>query len=302
MRRLRIHCFKYQSLEKQLHARAADRNAQPTSFAIPSLFDQQILSQPWRVRIVYKSQRTALPNSSPTTANSRKKTTTNQSKQQNNNIMTSLRRSLIIRLSGQFSPVSSSPASQRIIDDDAASIRSVLPSYSMARYDRQIPVRPISPPPTYYTVDEPTTPTSLVFTNDEPRTPTSPSFPPAPRSPRLAPNGDIDKRAAVEELISRLHETITNPKAWRLHPAGGHSFFWALRCAAGTADILCEKMDEIREKTIDGHGWTVHKFCFAFRGQQLGDLACRPVKTAQYGTEADPLKEDYIVIQLYSRH
>src|SRR5271168_869130 len=102
--------------------------------------------------------------------------------------MTSLRRSLIIRLSGQFSPVPSSTR-ERIIDDDAASIRSVLPSYSMARYDRQLPVRPISPPPTYYTVDEPTTPTSLVFTNDEPRTPTSPSFPPAPRSPRLSPSG-----------------------------------------------------------------------------------------------------------------
>lgn len=94
---------------------------------------------------------------------------------------------------------------------------------------------------------------------------------------------------------------LGNPKAWRRQPSGFKTFFWALRCAAGTADILSENINEIREKTIEGYGWNVHKFCFAFRGQQLGELACRPVRVEKYGNEAAPLKEDYIVVQLSSR-
>ena len=206
--------------------------------------------------------------------------------------MTSLRRSLIFRFSGQYSepfpyaPVPRTPA-ERFIDDDAASIRTVLPSYSESRHHRIAMIRPISPPPTYF--DEPRTPT----------TPTSASFPPAPRSPTLCPNGEIDKQAAIDELISRLCETLDNPKAWRRQPSGFKTFFWALKCAAGTADILSENIDKIREKTIAGYD--VQKFCFAFRGQPLGELACRPVRVEKYGNEAAPLKEDYIVVQLSSR-
>jgi hypothetical protein len=83
----------------------------------------------------------------------------------------------------------------------------------------------------------------------------------------------------IDELIIRLRENLKNPKSWRANKEGKKSFFWALKCSDGTADIVCENMDEIRDRVLVNQVWRVEKFCLIFKGQKLEDLWCRPVMT-----------------------
>jgi hypothetical protein len=83
----------------------------------------------------------------------------------------------------------------------------------------------------------------------------------------------------IDELVIRLRENLKNPNSWRLNKVGKRSFFWALKCSEGTADILSENMDEIKDRVLVDRDWTVEKFCLIFKGQKLEDLWCRPVVT-----------------------
>lgn len=189
-------------------------------------------------------------------------------------------------------------------DDDAASICTVLPAYS-PRSNRPQPIfpqqflyRPPSPTPTYYSVDE-REPLPVETT--------------AHHHPNVVDSRtEVDERPVIDELVTRLHESLKNPKSWRALGNGEKSFFWALRCAPGTADILNDNINEIRHRIMGAHDWRVEKFCVLFRGQRLGDLWCRPIHTEvgfilsfpllisqKYGTHVDPLKEDYFVIHLF---
>ena len=174
------------------------------------------------------------------------------------------------------SPTSYSRISRFQEDDDARSVHSILPAYS--RHPDYLPVRPTSPAPTYYSVGEPLTPLE---------SPSTPSFSPS--------------EIALDEIITRLHDSLKNPQAWR-HRHNGSSFFWALRCPPGTADVLSQHVPEIRARTVGlVKEWKVQKFCVIFRGQRLLDLWCKPILTDRYGTHVDPLKEDYLVVQVVTR-
>ena len=116
------------------------------------------------------------------------------------------------------------------VDDDAASIRTVLPAYS-PRSNRPQPMlpqqflyRPPSPTPTYYTVDEPETPPAETITHHHPND--------------VNPITQVDPLSVIDDIVNRLRESLKNPKSWRVLGNGEKSFFWALRCAPGTADIL----------------------------------------------------------------
>jgi hypothetical protein len=123
--------------------------------------------------------------------------------------------------------------------------------------------RPPSPTPTYHTFDE-------------------------RRRPRHNVSNIVAHKAAqismyhqqlIDELVIRLRENLKNPNSWRLNKVGKRSFFWALKCSEGTADILSENMDEIKDRVLVDRNWTVEKFCLIFKGQKLEDLWCRPVVT-----------------------
>jgi hypothetical protein len=154
-------------------------------------------------------------------------------------------------------------------DDDAASIHTILPAYS-PRSNRPLPqqflYRPPSPTPTYYSVDERETPPLETITHHH-------------HPDNDYPINQIDPQSVVDGLINRLRESLKNPKSWRVLRNGEKSFFWALRCAPGTADILNDNLGAIRSKIIEAHDWRVEKFCVIFRGQKLGDLWCRPIHT-----------------------
>ena len=160
------------------------------------------------------------------------------------------------------------------IDDDTASVHTILPAYSPRSNlplspPLNLPLnlsfnRPPSPAPTYYTVDErETTPTQII----------------KPHPNVIAPSTQINPQPIIDEIVNRLHESIKNPKSWRLHSNGKKSFFWALRCAPGTVDILNENVNEIRRRIMGTRDWKVEKFCLLYRGQKLGDLWCRPIRT-----------------------
>jgi hypothetical protein len=146
-----------------------------------------------------------------------------------------------------------------LADDDASSIRTVLPAYP---YGAEPQNRPPSPAPTYNTIDQPRL-AHPVHPADPPKVDTR-----------------VRTQAAVEELVIRIRESFQNPKSWRLHNDGRKSFFWALRCVPGTADILHDSIHEIRERVVGKGNWRVEKFCFIFRGQKLVDLWCRPIDPA----------------------
>lgn len=143
-------------------------------------------------------------------------------------------------------------------DDDAASINTVLPPYS--RYADPMN-RPPSPAPTYCTVDEPRSPGYQTIVHETRR------------------NSAIDYQATIDEIVTRLRESLKNTKAWRRHNSGERSFFWALRCAPGSAGVLQDYINEIKDRVLIAHDWRVEKFCFIFKGQKLGDLLCRPIHT-----------------------
>ena len=156
-------------------------------------------------------------------------------------------------------------------DDDAASIRTVLPAYSPRSYRPQpmlpqpLLYRPPSPTPTYYTVDEREPPLTETITH---------------RHPNVDhPITEVDPRSIIDDLVNRLHESLKNSKSWRVLGNGEKSFFWALRCVPGTADIINDNVNEIRNRIMGTHDWMVEKFCIIYRGQKLGDLWCRPIHT-----------------------
>jgi hypothetical protein len=148
------------------------------------------------------------------------------------------------------------------IEDDTASVNSALPAYSPRIKDRL--TRAASPSPTYRTVDE-----------SEP----SPSSATVTQPDIGSQSAQINARAAVDGLVTRLNDTLNNPKSWRLLNSGEKSFFWALRCPPGAADIFNDNIREIQDRVFGGHDWRVEKFCFILKGQQLKDLWCRPIQS-----------------------
>jgi hypothetical protein len=177
--------------------------------------------------------------------------------------MASLRRGLLSRFSSTSRsrdlPLTIDRMDRMSIADDSSSIRTVLPAYP---YNSETQHRPPSPAPTYQTIDQIQSSHSV-----------QPVVPPLPQK-------GIDKQAIIEELVNRVRDSLYNPKAWRLHNDGRKSFFWALRCVPGTADVLQDSIQEIRENVVGGRDWQVDKFCFIFKGQKLGDLWCRPIDPA----------------------
>ena len=180
--------------------------------------------------------------------------------------MNSSRRGLFSRLGFRHNR-DPSPAVERFDlrtsakEDYSPRISIVLPPYS--RYEDPIN-RPPSPAPTYCTVDEPRSPTFR------------------PIFPETRNEMDIDAQIAIDKIVNRLRESLKNSKAWRRHRNGERSFFWALRCAPGTADLLQDHMAEIRDRVLITRDWRIEKFCFIFKGQKLGDLFCSPIQTEVY--------------------
>jgi hypothetical protein len=176
--------------------------------------------------------------------------------------MPTVRRGLLSR----FGSHSSSPPSRdlpptvnrfdlRITDNnDTASIRTVLPAYTRSTDSIQ---RPTSPTPTYYTIDE----SSSITPSDSHTVANSTSH------------------RTIDEFVNRLRESLKNPKSWRLHNNGQKSFFWALRCIPGTAELLNDNIQEIKDRAVTVNDWQIKIFCFIFKGQKLLDLWCRPILT-----------------------
>src|SRR5579859_735709 len=159
--------------------------------------------------------------------------------------MSSLRRGIFARFSGTPSnarnrnlPATVDRFDVRLQDDDGASIRTVLPAYSRNSNHSD---RPPSPAPTYVTVDESA---GADYAND---------------GTSHSDTTKVNPKPVIAKFILRLQEVLKSPKAWRVHNNGEKSFFWALRCAAGTADILNDHIAEIKSATVDSN-WTVEKF------------------------------------------
>ena len=173
------------------------------------------------------------------------------------------------------------------VDDDTESIHSVLPPYSpRSCRPAQFPLnRPPSPAPSYHSVvgeTPPTSPLPMMTRFTDPQTQPTPSA-----------------SEVVDEIITRLRANLKNPKQWRRVHTGESSFFWALRCNAGTADVILDDLEHIKDKVLDLENWRVEKFCLIFKGQKLGDLLCRPIQTSKYGTHTEPLKDDYFVVHVF---
>jgi len=178
--------------------------------------------------------------------------------------MSALRRNLYKRLAA-VAPLSRPlPSSLEYDDfDDSASIRTVLPSYSQIA---DTPSRPCSPPPSYYSLHDAVT--RPVHT------------PPMRNNPTL--NRRSAEHQIVDELVHRLRDIIKNPATWRAHENGQRSFFWALRCVPGTADVLYENTQEIKDRILGSSDFQVERFSFIFKGQRLVDLWCRPIQNDVY--------------------
>jgi hypothetical protein len=183
--------------------------------------------------------------------------------------MPSLRRGLLSRLGVHVTPDRSGDlpiAIDRLSvgDDDASSIRS-LPAYP---YAADTPQRSASPAPTYTTIDQP------------------PSFPVQSNQPvvPVTKPTQVEKQSAINEFVNRIRDSVYNTKSWRLNNDGRKCFFWALRCAPGTADMLHDSTQEIRDKVCGKRDWQVEKFCFMFQGQRFADLWCRPIDPVVFPT------------------
>ena len=142
-------------------------------------------------------------------------------------------------------------------NDDTASVHTVLPAYSPRSNLRYI--RPASPTPTYYSVNDSEPPSP---TDDTPSQPTL-----------LRPSSQI----VIDECVTRISESLKNPRAWRQLGGGESSYFWALRLPAGTADILDEHINEIRNRIFGACDCNVAQFGIIFKGHKLVELWCRPV-------------------------
>jgi hypothetical protein len=142
-------------------------------------------------------------------------------------------------------------------NDDTASVHTVLPPYSPRSNLHYI--RPSSPTPTYYSVDE----SERSSATDD--TPSQPSL--------LRPYSQV----VIEECVTRISESLRNPRAWRRLGGRESSYFWALRLRPGTADILDEHIDEIRNRIFGTRDCNVAQFGIIFKGHKLVELWCRPV-------------------------
>jgi hypothetical protein len=170
--------------------------------------------------------------------------------------MASLRRTLYKRLA-TAAPPRCTGGSRTMNGEDVDDTG--LPSYSQVTGEQE---RPTTPPPSYYSLDEPVTRPVR----------TTPMFPSTQRRSQEA------EQRIVDELVHRLRDIIKNPNTWRVHANGHLTFFWALRCYPGTADILYEHAQEIRDRIVGSPNLVVEKFCFVFKGQRLVDLWCRPIQ------------------------
>lgn len=198
--------------------------------------------------------------------------------------MSSLRRGILARFSSAPSNAQNRPLPAivdrfdlRLQDDDTSSIRTVLPPYSRNSYHSD---RPASPAPTYVTVEEPAHPETAADTRTSQRE-----------------KGDMNPRPVIDEFIVRLQEALKNPNSWRVQNNGERSFFWALRCAPSTADVLNDNLTEIKSAAVEG-SWKIEKFCVIFQGQKLGDLMCRPIQTQVAGPAMFNFDSRYMVPML----
>ena len=141
--------------------------------------------------------------------------------------------------------------------DDTASVHTILPPYSPRSNLHYI--RPSSPTPTYHSVDESDNPSAMDDT-------------PSQFATRLRPS-----QIVIDECVARVSESLKNPRAWRRLGGGESRFFWALRCAPGTADILKEHIEEIRNKIFGACDCNVAQFSVILKGHKLVELWCRPV-------------------------
>ncbi len=179
--------------------------------------------------------------------------------------MSSLRRGILARFSGTPSNARNRPLPATVErfdlglqDDDSSSIRTILPPYSHQAHHSG---RPASPAPTYVTFEEPAYPAAETATDT-----------------RTSQHEKVDPTLVIDEFVVRLRAALKNPKNWRVQNNGERSFFWALRCAAGTADVLSDNTTQIKSAAIED-GWKIEKCCAIFQGQKLGDLMCRPIQT-----------------------
>ena len=120
-------------------------------------------------------------------------------------------------------------------------------------------IRPASPTPTYYSVDDSEPPSP---TDDTPSQPTL-----------LRPSSQI----VIDECVTRISESLRNPRALRRLGGGESGYFWALCLPAGTADILDEHINEIRNRIFGACDCNLARFGIIFKGHKLVELWCRPV-------------------------
>jgi len=157
---------------------------------------------------------------------------------------------------------------------------------------------PYSPPsriPTQFVLNAPPSPAYDVAVGETP--PTSPlSRMVCFTEPRV--DNSPSRNEVIDEIVTRLRENLKNPRQWRPAHNGETSFFWALRCNAGTADVILEQLEHIKDKVVLSDDWRVEKFTLIFKGQRLRDLLCRPIQTTKY-SHTEPLKDDYFVVRIF---
>lgn len=157
------------------------------------------------------------------------------------------------------------------------------------------PYSPRATLPTPFALNTPPSPAYDVAVSGTP--PTSP-LPMMTRFTQPRPDNAPTRNEVIDEIVTRLRENLKNPKQWRPSPAGETCFFWALRCNAGTADVILEQLEHIKDKVVLSDDWRVEKFTLIFKGQKLRDLLCRPVQSAKY-SHTEPLKDDYFVVRIF---
>lgn len=170
--------------------------------------------------------------------------------------MTSLRRALYKRLA-TAAPAPRCTGGRVERDPFEEEAANALPSYS------QVTERPRTPPPSYYSLSDPVT---------------RPVHTPPMFSSAMLRRSVSNEQQIVDELVHRLRDIIKNPASWRSQENGQKTFFWALRCVPGTADVLFENAQEIKDRIVGSPNYQVEKFCFVFKGQKLVDLWCKPIQ------------------------
>jgi hypothetical protein len=157
------------------------------------------------------------------------------------------------------------------------------------------PYSPRSAFPPQFVLNAPPSPAYQVVVGETP--PTSP-LPMMTRFTQPRVDNAPSRNEVIDELVTRLRENLKNPRQWRPSPTGETSFFWALRCNAGTADVILEQLEHIKDKVVLSDDWRVEKFTLIFKGQKLQDLLCRPIQTTKY-SHTEPLQDDYFVVRIF---